>query len=74
MRAVSTLPPSIRGFLRGALARYRRLSLMRSLGWAIFGFLLWLLLLCGLDRVLHLSASVRGLLLAIGAIAAGWSS
>src|SRR5579862_455380 len=70
MRAVTELPPSIRGFLREALARYRRLLLMRSLGWALFVFLAWLLLLCGLDRVLHLPAFVRGLLLAIGALSA----
>jgi hypothetical protein len=67
MRQVDTFPPAIRSYLRGFVVRRRRLLVLRAVGWAGFAAAVWLLLSCGVDRLLHLPSSIRLTLLAVGA-------
>jgi len=67
MRQLQTFPPTIRSYLRGFAARRRRLLVVRAVGWAAFALAAWVLLGCGVDRVLHLGPYVRLALLFVGA-------
>lgn len=63
-----TLPPDIQAFLAAFVARRRRQLILHTFGWAIAVSLLWLILSCSIDRLLHLPASARLILLALGVL------
>src|SRR5258708_5471140 len=70
MQRLLAFPPSIRAFLGGFVVRHRRLVLLRAAGWAAYSFVLWLLLCCAADRILHFPSSMRLVLLCVGSVAA----
>lgn len=70
MSSCSTLPPAIRSFLRGYIARVRRIALLRATGIALACFLGWMLLCCLIDRFAHLSWGLRLVTLVVGTAAA----
>ena len=61
-----TLPSDIQAFLASFVARRRRQLLLHTFGWAIAVSLLWLILSCSVDRLLHLPSSARLILLVLG--------
>ncbi|HEX5244307.1 MAG TPA: hypothetical protein VFW23_13675, partial [Tepidisphaeraceae bacterium] len=63
-----TLPSDIQAFLASFVARRRRQLLLHTLGWAIAVSLLWLILSCSIDRLLHLPSSARLILLVLGLV------
>src|SRR5438270_867764 len=66
MQRLSILPPSVAAYLSEFVVRRRRVAVLRAAGWSLYAFLLWLLLSCAADRLIHLPAWTRMLLLAIG--------
>ncbi len=68
----SELPPKLRRYLREDELRARRLAVVRSMGIALTILLLWTLIACAADRLLHLAAGPRIGLLAIALICALW--
>ena len=59
MQRLSTLPPSVAAYLGEFVVRQRRVAVLRAAGWSLYAFLLWLLLCCAADRLIHLPPWAR---------------
>src|SRR5579859_2029027 len=66
MTAPPTLPAPIRSLLSRFVVRHRWMTLIRNSGYALVMFALWMLIWCLIDRLVHLPALARGVLLAAG--------
>src|SRR5689334_5620359 len=64
----ANLPPALHGYLVRWAKRCRTLAVLNAIGWALALALIWMLMSCGADRLLHLPTAWRILLLACGAI------
>ena len=59
MSAVSTLPPTIRTYLREFVLRARAIALVRASAMALAGFTAWLVVCCVIDRYFQLHWALR---------------
>lgn len=66
----SELPPRLRQYLRDDEIRARRLAVIGAVGFALTILLLWALIACAADRLLHLPSIPRIALLGIALISA----
>lgn len=66
MQRLQAFPPSIRAFLGEFVVRRRRLAVLRAAGWAAYAFVLWLLVACAGDRLLHFTPAARLIVLSVG--------
>jgi hypothetical protein len=69
MSDLSALPPAVRSYVQGYVARGRRLALVRRAGFALTVLLFWAILCCGVDRLIQLPAALRLAALLAGATA-----
>jgi predicted nucleic acid-binding protein/tetrahydromethanopterin S-methyltransferase subunit F len=67
----AVLPISIEKYLASFVARRRRLAVVSTVGIAAAGFLVWMLLVCALDRFAQIPGPVRLLALLASLAAAG---
>jgi len=66
MSDLAALPPAVRSYVHGYVARGRRLALVRRAGVALTLLLVWAILCCAADRFIQLPAGLR-----LGALLAG---